>query len=337
MQHLRNKESQLALLVIDYDALSAKFKTTDDREKVLIDKVAHQKQTIYALEDEAEKRRVDMELMREEFASAKLHVVRLQNIIDLKNASETARVKSWDVFRRLYTLDQESDELAFENVKIGDEGAMIVSSSMDAFTALTSLSLAGNNIGLRGIDALSVPLIETKLRIINFSHNWLGDDAAPTLAVVIKNTGVQTINLSSNRISCEGAVVLARVLEGDAQLTSLKLEDNRVGVRGIQALSQALLVNTSLSFLSIKQNQIGDYGSTSVASMLRLNQGLTDLNLVANDIRDAGIRELCAGLAENFTLRNLRLLNNDNMGPASKKLLVTMQQTSVSKKLRIYF
>jgi len=64
---------------------------------------------------------------------------------------------------------------------------------------------------------------------------------------------------------------------------------------------------------------------------------LTEVNLVANDIRDAGVRELCAGTADNFTLRNLRVNGNDNIGPVSKKLLVTLQQTSVSKKLRVYF
>jgi len=49
---------------------------------------------------------------------------------------------------------------------------MIVAGSLEAFADLESLSLAGNAIGLRGIDALAVPIIETRtLKSINLSKS----------------------------------------------------------------------------------------------------------------------------------------------------------------------
>jgi hypothetical protein len=43
----------------------------------------------------------------------------MQKTIDLKNSSEGARIRLWDVFRDLYTLDRGERDLAFENTAIG--------------------------------------------------------------------------------------------------------------------------------------------------------------------------------------------------------------------------
>jgi hypothetical protein len=79
----------------------------------------------------------------------------VQEILDLKQASDKARLRSWDVFKSLYTIDSSSTELNFVGQRLDDEGAVIVSDTIDVFSSLQTLNLSENVVAAKGMEALS--------------------------------------------------------------------------------------------------------------------------------------------------------------------------------------
>ena len=79
----------------------------------------------------------------------------VQEILDLKQASDKARLRSWDVFKSLYTIDSSSTELNFIGQRLDDEGAVIVSDTIDVFSSLQTLNLSENVVAAKGMEALS--------------------------------------------------------------------------------------------------------------------------------------------------------------------------------------
>ena len=79
----------------------------------------------------------------------------VQEILDLKQASDKARLRSWDVFKSLYTIDSSSTELNFIGQQLDDEGAVIVSDTIDVFSSLQTLNLSENVVAAKGMEALS--------------------------------------------------------------------------------------------------------------------------------------------------------------------------------------
>ena len=78
-----------------------------------------------------------------------------QEILDLKQASDKARLRSWDVFKSLYTIDSSSTELNFVGQRLDDEGAVIVADTIDVFSSLQTLNLSENMVAAKGMEALS--------------------------------------------------------------------------------------------------------------------------------------------------------------------------------------
>jgi hypothetical protein len=145
---------------------------------------------------------------------------------------------------------------------------------LTALTRLTSLNLAGNDIGDVGTRALTAL---TGLASLELRFNRIGADGAQALT---RLTGLTFLSLCSNYISIDGA----RALTALTGLTSLSLRNNKIGVGGVRALVPL----TGLISLNLFDNNIGDYDAQALAALT----GLTSLNLSDNRIGNVGVRAL---------------------------------------------
>ena len=100
------------------------------------------------------------------------------------------------------------------------------------------------------------------------------------------NTSVKTLNLSFNYLGDEGAKALADMLGGNGAESSgtvnttlehVDLSKCRIGPVGAQHLAQALCVNTSVKTLDLSDNCIGSEGVKALAKMLGRNGALEHL------------------------------------------------------------
>jgi len=203
---------------------------------------------------------VDRAFMREELAEAKLYIVKLQEILDLKQASDKARLRSWDVFKSLYTLESSCTELKFCEQRLDDEGAVIVADTFDVFSSLSTLNLSDNMIAAKGMEALSIPLArKTSLSSLVLTGNQLGDASMDKVGMVLGNISLTSLGLGKNQISCAGAAILANTLSLDMPasqyLRKIDLSGNEIAAKGSEAIGQALIRNTTLDHLNLGERE----------------------------------------------------------------------------------
>lgn len=168
-------------------------------------------------------------------------------------------------------------------------------------TCLTTLVLAGNQIGDEGAKALARALVtNTCLATLDLAGNLIGDEGAEALArVLVTNTCLTTLDLADNLISDKGAKALGRALASPGvHLSTLIINNNRIGDEGMEAL-----VATSLSTLCVCCNRISDEGAKALEKALASNTNLTFLSLSGNWIsKEEGAKALQRALATNAYL-----------------------------------
>ncbi|MFM1798724.1 MAG: hypothetical protein RLZZ117_1002, partial [Cyanobacteriota bacterium] len=133
-------------------------------------------------------------------------------------------------------------------------------------TQLTSLNLAGNEIGDEGAASLAAL---AQLTSLNLWDNGIGDEGAASLAAL---TQLTSLDLAANGVGDEGAASLAAL----TQLTFLDLGWNGIGDNGAASLAAL----TQLSLLDLSHNPVVE--TTPFASMARL----TCLNLKGTKVQD---------------------------------------------------
>jgi len=312
------------------------------RRKVAAKNEQEDHEKIEKLELQIKDLQIEVAFVREEAAQVKLYL-RLTDIIDLKTRSEAARLKSWDVFKSLYTLDSATTELCFMGQRVNNEGAVIVANTLPVFSSLRALDLSNNQISREGMEALSITLnTKTQLMTLNMQDNKLGDDSMGILANVLNHVPLKSLNLGLNDIRDQGVAVISGSLHQEmpaaGTLASLNLCQNKIGPIGCLSIAQALLQNTSLKMLNLADNALGDDGATHLSHMLRINDGIVDLNLSNTGICENGTRELASAVVENTALKTLRMVDNVKMGVEGTKALTTLQKTmALSRELRVYF
>lgn len=107
------------------------------------------------------------------------------------------------------------EQLDLCNVRMGDEGASIVASSLRVNYTLRVLHLAFNSIGLIGVEALASFLEDNyRLQLLDLRDNCVGDNGASALAkMLLKNTSIRRLLLARNEIGNLGVIALTDALE----------------------------------------------------------------------------------------------------------------------------
>eukprot|EP00326_Haptolina_ericina_P025871 CAMPEP_0181197378 /NCGR_PEP_ID=MMETSP1096-20121128/16006_1 /TAXON_ID=156174 ORGANISM="Chrysochromulina ericina, Strain CCMP281" /NCGR_SAMPLE_ID=MMETSP1096 /ASSEMBLY_ACC=CAM_ASM_000453 /LENGTH=123 /DNA_ID=CAMNT_0023287279 /DNA_START=33 /DNA_END=401 /DNA_ORIENTATION=+ len=103
-------------------------------------------------------------------------------------------------------------------------------------TSLTELSVADNNLGPSGAQAIAEGIKATKsLKKLDISNRK---------------------GSSSGDIKSEGAKYIAEAIAVNASLTSIDLEWNKLGPEGAKALAPALRDSPSLTYLCLSYNDL---------------------------------------------------------------------------------
>ena len=129
------------------------------------------------------------------------------------------------------------------NGNLRASGTEAVARALRPCTAITSLRLRGNDMGLTGVRMLESRLAALhNLRHLDLGLNALHDAGVEALAPTLQLcSGLATLNLSGNGFQAGGAVALAVFLPQYSSLTHLDLGHNPIQNVGVFHLSCALV------------------------------------------------------------------------------------------------
>ncbi|KAK3271239.1 hypothetical protein CYMTET_20398, partial [Cymbomonas tetramitiformis] len=222
----------------------------------------------------------------------------------------------------------ELTELDLSGKGLRCEDAIILGAALVSNVSLSTLNLAGNNIGPDGAKALAVAFTQNAEGVFNRSLNTL-DLSGNKLVVPSPDPPYRDVS---------GIKAVAEALVFNTSLSTLLLADTNIGPEGAKALAFALTpneegaFNTSLNTLDLLKNGIGPEGAKALAIALApnengvFNRSLNTLNLEDNQLcgvdlygrlpYDAsGIKALADALALNGTLHTLTLADNELCNP----------------------
>lgn len=166
---------------------------------------------------------------------------------------------------------------------LADEDVIKLADALSTNTHITSLDLRFNNIGNKGVGALS------KIK---------------TLEELDLTNGLAGYEDHANHVTVEGALALA-----DSHLKKLKIRGNPIGDEGLQALS----ASTSIQELDASSCNITGIG---VTAFFNSNKTVIRLDLSENGINNVDL----SAIAYNYALEHLTL-NHCELGSAAVKWL----------------
>jgi hypothetical protein len=200
------------------------------------------------------------------------------------------------------TTRVEGNVLNLENYRVTHEDISIIKSFIREHPEVTSLNLANNNIGPKGVEKLAKSKTFSNLTSLNLANNNIGPKGVEKLAKSKTFSNLTSLDLADNHIGDEGAgkLVESRTL---SNLTSLDLADNHIGDEGAGKLVESRTLS-NLTSLDLADNHIGDEGAGKLVES-RTFSNLTSLNLAYNNIKPKGVKKLL----ESKTLSNLTSLD----------------------------
>jgi hypothetical protein len=260
--------------------------------------------------------------------------------------------------------------------KLGGDPSTVrrVLAAMMKTTALTSLSVANNNIdgegaqqlataalGSSSLEVLSgVPIKKLragKLTKLDLQGKGLGATEGIVLAKLMQLSPVLKLNIDGLELNIEqlkgtdpvralyfsgknlgtaSAIVIAKCTEFNAVLTTLRLEVNEIGAEGAKAIAEALKVNAVVTTLDLSGNNIGVEGAKAIAEALKVNAVLTKLDLSDNKIRPEGAIAIAEALKVNAVLTTLELGYNSIGDDGAKVIAEALKVTAVLTKLYLF-
>ena len=259
-----------------------------------------------------------------------------------------------DRFGNLYTAPQARNS-------IGDEGAAQIATVVAVAGNLRELTVAGNDIGPRGLESLVGALARQRalgkrpLEVLNVNSNSVGAEGARLLAGALAAPGctLRTLKVSENRLGVAGLLELARALRGNTTLRQLDVSWNLASKAdytpatethedGLKcAVQYAELLGTpgcALESLTLDGNMFGNTGAMLVLKAIQDNAtlALKHLSLGSSSLDDASAAHLALYVRGNTVLRSLDLTHNTitNDGAASFRDAMANNTTLTSLSLR---
>ena len=196
------------------------------------------------------------------------------------------------------------EHLVLCGANLGPNGVQMVSSLLEAHSALQVLNLGMNYCKAEGATELALALrLETarKLRDLDISGNDIGlDGVAAICGNLLSTSSLRTLRLQNNNLAADSALVLGELLER-LPLRELWLDENRLGPTGAKNLARGLKsAAVKLDTLSLHGNGITDAGLAALAEPLRSNATLKQLLLGSgNHIKGDGLEALAASIGSN--------------------------------------
>ncbi|MBX3269098.1 MAG: protein kinase [Sandaracinaceae bacterium] len=146
---------------------------------------------------------------------------------------------------------EEVAELALSGCGLGDEGIDVVVAHAPRLARLTDLSIAGDALGPRAVDALAASALAPHLARLDLSHDRLGDAGAEALARASTFGALTTLSLAGNGIGLAGTMVLLGA-GGLGRVSRLDLSNNeRTGRVDVYSLSRQAIARMEESFAGL--------------------------------------------------------------------------------------
>lgn len=178
---------------------------------------------------------------------------------------------------------------------IGDEGTIHLCEAMKRYggRSQTTLNLYRNSITHRGAEAVGRLLEDNAtLMEVNLAGNSIGLKGIQAIknALVSSSNSLRFLNVSDNLIGDEGGRELAEIIAADlSYLIRLDCSDNGIADKGATAIAKSLRANTVLQMVDCQNNVFGPKAVTAVEEMVRETQTLKALNL-SNCIESTDVR-----------------------------------------------
>ena len=219
-----------------------------------------------------------------------------------------------NALRKGILYHDELHSLSIQQGKIGDEGLLKLTSSLDKLTNLQVIRLSANRLSSEAVaSALKALCAQTKNLVeLDLSNNSVGPEAILELAALLKqNPNIHHLNLSGNLLGDEGVIALVSVF-GETQISvpCLELANNKIGDAGATAVGELVNKNPNIGIVNLSGNLIRDEGAIGLAKHLTDNMNVTKVDLSGNNIGPAGAIALRECLLQNIDIHSLNLTGN---------------------------
>ncbi|MDF3048355.1 MAG: leucine-rich repeat-containing protein 34 [Candidatus Midichloriaceae bacterium] len=144
--------------------------------------------------------------------------------------------------------------------------------------------------------------LSTSITTLEIAGLELGDEGAEMLVqALIENKSLINLKLNSNKIYCKGAEAIAKLLKQNTTLEVLDINHNSMGDNGIKAIAESLKQNTSLKSVSFGNNRYDYNGAMRIIDTLKNNTTLVSLNFEPHSC----MKELKEVLEKNASITHL--------------------------------
>jgi len=174
--------------------------------------------------------------------------------------------------------------------------------------SLQVLDISGNSIGDYGITAIARVLNDSCISDLHIMLCDITHHGIRVLTVVGALDSLRILDVSHNNIGDLGIVAISAVLM-NSQICELYVKKCDMTASGAAALSAGLTLNKSIRKLSMSSNEVGDDGIERITMSLAHNQ-ITELYVRECGITYAGVRMLANVLQFKNSIRKLDLQGN---------------------------
>ena len=146
-------------------------------------------------------------------------------------------------------------------------------------SSLTSVDLAGNNLGAEGGKAIAEAISASRsMTSIHLKYNSLGVEGGKAIAkAVAASSSLKSIHLGNNDLGVEGGKAIAQAISKSKSLTSIDLYNNKLGVEGGTAIAEAISESKSLTSIDLRSNDLGVETCEAIAKAISTSSSLTSI------------------------------------------------------------
>jgi len=243
------------------------------------------------------------------------HVLSLKNISQLNIQSNNLGDRNMIIIAK-YIKDNniKLKTLQLQSNYLGERGCKSIAELIKNNNNLTSINLAGNPVGHRGIKYIcnAIELYPNVLEelLLNYTecNNYCSKDIYNML---IKSNKLKIISLIGNCFNNEGIDIILSALRINNSLKEISIGENKnINSKAFLNLASYLRFNKSLISLEIKSSRLSDDILKQISKSLSNNKNIISLNLIDNNLGYYNIMKFGLSVRKNETINEIKLLLN---------------------------
>lgn len=190
------------------------------------------------------------------------------------------------ILEKLLSTSRRLKKIVLEYNELLPAGAEFIAKGLRRNAILTHLNLKGNILGDDGVQFLVNVLQENKtIRELNLSLNEIGPMGSSAIAQILTQTKIKNLDISKNYLGDEALIVFAGILgtnDVPCKLKSLNVGSCRIGDRGVEIFITSIIENKHLNFLNLSDNFISEKLENLILECLDKNYFLCKVLLKGN-------------------------------------------------------